>query len=90
MSVRRGTIAGTIRAADSYSSAGAPSTSTRTEWLTERGCNHSTDLLALFCGHEDWVEALGHDHGVGERINRCRWVVDDDQKDCTDFLAALK
>ena len=58
-------------------SAATPDTPTLADWLTERGCNHAANLLALFRSHENRVETLGCDHGVGEGVNR-RWRVVDD------------
>ena len=49
----------------------------RTNWLTERSSNQPTDLLALLRRHERRVKALGHDHCVGEFVDRGRWVLDD-------------
>lgn len=42
---------------------------TSTYRLAKRVSNHATHLLALLCCHENRVEALGDNHGVGESVD---------------------
>jgi hypothetical protein len=58
-------------------SAATPSATARTHRLAERGSHHAANLTALLGVHEKGVEALGFDHGVRERVNRCWWLRDD-------------
>lgn len=43
-------------------------TPTGTDWLTKRSSNHAPALLALLRRHENWVEPLGCDDRISERI----------------------